>query len=257
MRISAAATSLILAASLMASHAAPAQKTIWWAGAWQVTFQGDEFERHYTLEAVLRPEEKTAPAIILRCVDGRFTVDIFMMFNRTSEKPSAVIFLADNGERAIFPVHSFTGIMLDEIPASRAETLIVNTKRLGVRLKYPSGRNADAQYPIKNLAVGKPQLFNVCPPPRRPTRRARTGDGQTGAAVQPEAYALRVSAARHHRREEKFDPPANPAAGGRRISRMYRTGIWQSLRLSFRARMRIATLDEPLAEDTIFLTAGQ
>lgn len=155
---------LSVAGAVWGAPAAGTQTLTWKIGGWDVTYRGDQFEKHYELTATARPEGK-APLMWLRCSDGRFTIEFPYAFP-DPPYPYAMILLFEDGKTQAFHARpNMSGTVT--LDAARAEYQLSNARRIGVRFKVPGGENRDFFYKLDNLAVGKPQLFNVCPIPHR------------------------------------------------------------------------------------------
>jgi hypothetical protein len=158
------------------------QEQTWSVGDWTVHGRWNGVENHYSLTATTPPFGISGPDLILRCRDGRFDLTL----------------LADPLERHRYGLHtvliktdSHNGLVLrvrrDEngwtigegavtVDAATAEHAIASATLIFVRLKYDDGAHKDYVYGFANLAVGKPQLYNVCRP-----QKPRDYDEEAGA----------------------------------------------------------------------------
>jgi hypothetical protein len=141
----------------------------WTIGDWTVDGAWENGESHYSLTASAPPDDLHGPDLFLRCRDGQF--DLSLIDEREQARGLyAILVMTDK---------SAPGIVLRvrrgdpewyghaTVAAAVAEHALANAGKIYVRLKYERGGIDDESYDFKDLAIGKPQLYRICPPPPR------------------------------------------------------------------------------------------
>lgn len=146
------------------------QEQTWTVGDWTVHGRWNGVESHYSLSAIATPFGLSGPDLVLRCRDGRFDVTLLGdPADRRHRGLSTVLVKTDSRRDLVLRARRddegwYAGDYAVTLNGASAEHAIASSTLVFVRLKYEGGEHRDYVYGFANLAVGKPQLYNVCHP---------------------------------------------------------------------------------------------
>jgi hypothetical protein len=146
------------------------QEQTWTVGDWTVHGRWNGVESHYSLIASVPPFGISGPDLLLRCRDGRFDLTLLAdPLDRHRRGLHTVLIKTDSHNGLVLRARrDEDGWTVGEgavtVDAATAEHAIASATLIFVRLKYDDGARKDYVYGFANLAVGKPQLYNVCRP---------------------------------------------------------------------------------------------
>jgi hypothetical protein len=192
----------------------------WTIGDWTVDGTWENGQSRYSLTASAPPDDLHGPDLFLRCRNGEFDLSLidereharglYAILVMTDRSSPGIVLNVRRGEQEWYGNAT--------VAAAVAEHAIANAGKIYVRLKYRGGVIDDESYDFKDLAVGKPQLYRVCPPPPR-AQWTYDADRDGGRRHDRDGYDGRDRHDRHdrrdrHDRQDEYwqwpQPPMNP-----------------------------------------------
>ena len=154
----------------------------WTIGDWTVDGDWENGKSRYSLTASAPPDDLHGPDLFLRCRDGKFDLTfidegsrwrgLYAILVMTNRSAPGIVLRTRRGDPEWLGNAS--------VEAASAEHALASARKIYVRLRYERGGDKDYSYDFKDLAIGKPQLYSVCPPPPRGqwTDEADVGGGR-------------------------------------------------------------------------------
>jgi hypothetical protein len=141
----------------------------WTIGDWTVDGTWENGESHYSLTASAPPDDLHGPDLFLRCRDGQFDLSLIDERERARGLYAILVMTDKSAPGIVLRVRRGDPEWYGHatVAAAVAEHALANAGKIYVRLKYQRGGIDDESYDFKDLAIGKPQLYRVCPPPPR------------------------------------------------------------------------------------------
>jgi hypothetical protein len=141
----------------------------WTIGDWTVDGDWERGKSSYSLTASAPPDDLHGPDLFLRCRDGKFDLTFIDDGSRWRGLYAILVMTNRSAPGIVLRVRRDDPEWLGNatVEASSAEHALANARKIYVRLRYERGGDKDYSYDFKDLAIGKPQLYHVCPPPPR------------------------------------------------------------------------------------------
>jgi hypothetical protein len=141
----------------------------WTIGDWTVDGDWERGKSRYSLTASAPPDDLHGPDLFLRCRDGKFDLTFIDEGSRLSGLYAVLVMTNRSAPGIVLRARRGDPEWLGNasVEAASAEHALANARKIYVRLRYERGGDKDYSYDFKDLAIGKPQLYSVCPPPPR------------------------------------------------------------------------------------------